>query len=62
MAMELKLTGLKGFVGEEEISQMTPLVQAAQDVLNGNITVGCLYFRQNNGIIQGTVIGNHVFY
>ena len=37
-------------------------LQAAQDVLNGNITVGCLYFRQNNGIIQGTVIGNHVFY
>ena len=27
-------------------------LQAAQDVLNGNITVGCLYFRQNNGIIQ----------
>ena len=37
-------------------------LQAAQDVLNGNITLGCLYFRQNNGIIQGTVIGNHVFY
>ncbi len=37
-------------------------LQAAQDVLNGNITMGCLYFRQNNGIIQGTVIGNHVFY
>lgn len=37
-------------------------LQAAQEVLNGNITIGCLYFRRNNGIIQGTVIGNHVFY
>lgn len=37
-------------------------MQAAQEVLNGRITVNCLYFRVNNGIIQGTVIGNHVFY
>lgn len=37
-------------------------MQAAQEVLNGNITVNCLYFRANNGIIQGIVIGNHVFY
>lgn len=37
-------------------------LQAAQEVLNGNITIGALYFRTNNGIIQGTVIGNHVFY
>lgn len=37
-------------------------LQAAQEVLNGNITLNCLYFRTNNGIIQGTVIGNHVFY
>ncbi len=37
-------------------------LQAAQEVLNGNITLNCLYFRRNNGIIQGTVIGNHVFY
>lgn len=37
-------------------------LQAAQEVLNGNITLSCLYFRRNNGIIQGTVIGNHVFY
>ncbi len=37
-------------------------LQAAQDVLNGNITVSCLYFCTNNGIISGTVIGNHVFY
>lgn len=37
-------------------------LQAAQEVLNGNITLNCLYFRTNNGFIEGTVIGNHVFY
>lgn len=37
-------------------------IGAAQEVLNGNITTNCLYFRANNGIISGTVIGNHVFY
>lgn len=37
-------------------------LQAAQEVLNGNVTLNSLYFRRNNGIIQGTVIGNHVFY
>lgn len=37
-------------------------LQAAQSVLDGNITVSCLYFRRNNGVISGTVIGNHVFY
>lgn len=37
-------------------------LKAAQDVLNGTVTTNCLYFRTNNGIIQGTVIGNHVFY
>ena len=37
-------------------------IGAAQEVLNGNITINCLYFRANNGIISGTVIGNHVFY
>ena len=36
--------------------------QAAQEVLNGNITNGYLHFRQNNGVIEGSVIGNHVFY
>lgn len=38
--------------------------QAAQEVMviGGRITVKCLYFRRNNGTIQGTVIGNHVFY
>lgn len=34
MAMELKLTGLKGFVGEEELAYMAPLVKAAQDTLH----------------------------
>ena len=36
--------------------------QAAQEVIGGRITVKCLYFRRINGTIQGTVIGNHVFY
>ena len=36
--------------------------RAALEVLNGNITLNCLFFRRNNGIIQGNVIGNHVFY
>lgn len=37
-------------------------MQAAQEVLGGNITIDALFFRTNNGIVQGTVIGNHVFY
>lgn len=37
-------------------------LSAAQEVLNGKITINSLYFRTNNGIIQGTVIGSHVFY
>lgn len=36
--------------------------QAAQEVLNGTITINALYFRRNTGTITGTVIGNHVFY
>ncbi len=36
--------------------------RAAQEVLDGNITVPYLYFRRNNGTIDGYVIGNHVFY
>lgn len=35
---------------------------AAQAVLNGNRTVDCLYFRIDNGLIDGLVIGDHVFY
>lgn len=37
-------------------------LNAAQSVLSGNVTTSCLYFRANNGIISGMVIGNHVFY
>lgn len=36
--------------------------QAAKEVLGGNITVPYLFFRVNNGTIDGYVIGNHVFY
>ena len=31
---KLKLTGLKGFVGENELACMAPLVKAAQDTLH----------------------------
>lgn len=37
-------------------------IRAASEVLSGNITLNCLYFRRNTGLIDGTVIGNHVFY
>ncbi len=37
-------------------------IQAAREVLGGNITLNSLYFRRNTGTIQGIVIGNHVFY
>ena len=37
-------------------------VQAANEVLAGKRTIDALYFRRNTGIIEGTVIGNHVFY
>ena len=36
--------------------------QAAAEVLAGNVTNNFLYFRTNNGLIEGTIIGNHVFY
>ena len=35
---------------------------AARAVLNGNRNVDCLYFRIDNGLIDGLVIGDHVFY
>ncbi len=35
---------------------------AAQAVLNGTRNVSCLYFRADNGLIDGIVIGDHVFY
>ena len=37
-------------------------VQAAKEVLGGRRTISALYFRRNTGLIEGTVIGNHVFY
>ena len=40
MAMELKLTGLKGFAGEEELGYMAPLVKAAQDTLHSKSGAG----------------------
>ena len=36
--------------------------QAAQEVLDGNITMPYLYFRRDNGTIDGYVLGHHVFY
>ena len=36
--------------------------QAAREVLGGNITVPYLYFRRDNGTIDGYVIAHHVFY
>lgn len=36
--------------------------RAAQEVMNGNITVPYLYFRKDNGTIDGYVIAHHVFY
>lgn len=40
MAMELKMTGLKGFVEEAELSYMAPLLQAAQDQLYAGTGAG----------------------
>ena len=37
-------------------------LKAAKEVLGGRRTTNALYFRTNNGLIDGTVIGNHVFY
>lgn len=34
----------------------------AQEVLNGKRNVTCLYFRVDTGVIDGLVIGDHVFY
>lgn len=36
--------------------------RAAQEVLNGANNISALFFRMNNGMIDGTIIGNHVFY
>ncbi|MDO5142182.1 MAG: glucose-6-phosphate isomerase [Eubacteriales bacterium] len=40
MAMELKLTGLKGFVRDEELTCMAPLVQVAQQTLHDRTGAG----------------------
>ena len=37
-------------------------MQAAQEVLNGNITNSCLYFRTVIDGLEGTNIGHHIFY
>lgn len=37
-------------------------VSAASECLGGRLIINSLYFRRNTGAIQGTVIGNHVFY
>lgn len=37
-------------------------VKAAREVLGGRRTTDALYFRRNSGLIDGTIIGNHVFY
>lgn len=36
--------------------------KAAQEVLNGAHNIDALFFRMDNGTIDGTIIGNHVFY
>ncbi len=40
MAMELKLTGLKGFVGDEELAQSAHLVKAAQELIDSREGAG----------------------
>ena len=37
-------------------------IQAANEVLAGKHIIDALFFRMNNGKIDGTIIGNHVFY
>lgn len=37
-------------------------MSAAQEVLNGNITNDCLYFRTVIEGLEGTIIGHHIFY
>ena len=37
-------------------------MSVAQEVLNGRRNVDCLYFCVNNGLIDGLIIGDHVFY
>lgn len=37
-------------------------MQAATEVINGNITTDALFFRRATPEINGTIIGNHIFY
>lgn len=37
-------------------------MQAATEVINGNITTDALFFRRVTPEINGTIIGNHIFY
>lgn len=37
-------------------------LRAASEVLNGKHIIDALFFRRDNGTINGTVIGHHVFY
>lgn len=37
-------------------------IRAATEVLNGKHIIDALFFRMDNGTIDGTIIGNHVFY
>jgi len=37
-------------------------IRAATEVLNGKHIINALFFRMDNGTIDGTIIGNHVFY
>lgn len=45
-----------------EQESIIPRMQAAQEVLNGNITNSCLYFRTVIDGLEGTIIGHHIFY
>lgn len=40
MAIELKLTGLKGFVGEDELQNLAPMTAAAQELLHSGKGAG----------------------
>jgi peptidoglycan hydrolase CwlO-like protein len=37
-------------------------IRAANEVLSGKHVIDALFFRMDNGTINGTIIGNHVFY
>lgn len=37
-------------------------IRAANEVLGGKHITDALFFRMNNGTINGTIIGNHIFY